>query len=86
MPSKYRPQIVGWFGDLDKGPYSLPLHDDRLIFANDTIVHLFVRNIMNKFFIRVCILLVLYLELVLLLALFGYWLLNMMILQLSLLL
>ena len=35
MPSKYRPQIVGWFGDLDKGPYSVPLHDDRLIFAND---------------------------------------------------
>ncbi|KES12736.1 hypothetical protein GASC598B02_000220, partial [Gilliamella apicola SCGC AB-598-B02] len=28
MPSKYRPQIFGWFGDLDKGPYSLPLHDD----------------------------------------------------------
>ena len=35
MPSKYRPQIVGWFGDLDKGPHSLPLHDDRLIYAND---------------------------------------------------
>ena len=35
MPSKYRPQIVGWFGDLDKDPYSLPLHDDRLIYAND---------------------------------------------------
>ena len=35
MPSKYRPQIFGWFGDLDKGPYSIPLHDDRLIFAND---------------------------------------------------
>ena len=35
MPSKYRPQILGWFGDLDKGPYSLPLHDDRLIYANN---------------------------------------------------
>ena len=35
MPSKYRPQILGWFGDLDKGPHSLPLHDDRLIYAND---------------------------------------------------
>ncbi|MFQ1007586.1 hypothetical protein B6D12_06350 [Gilliamella apicola] len=35
MPSKYRPQIFGWFGDLDKGPYSIPLHDDRLIYAND---------------------------------------------------
>ena len=35
MPSKYRPQILGWFGDLDKGPHSLPLHDRRLIYAND---------------------------------------------------
>ena len=35
MPSKYRPQIFGWFGDLDKGPHSVPLHDRRLIFAND---------------------------------------------------
>ena len=35
MPSKYRPQIVGWFGDLDKGAYSVPLHDRRLIYAND---------------------------------------------------
>ncbi|OCG55058.1 hypothetical protein A9G36_06905 [Gilliamella sp. Choc6-1] len=36
MPSKYRPQIFGWFGDLDKGPYSVPLHDDRLSYANNT--------------------------------------------------
>ncbi|MBI0032254.1 hypothetical protein H3S75_13530, partial [Gilliamella sp. B14384G15] len=35
MPSKYRPQIFGWFGDLDKGPYSLSLHDSRLIYANN---------------------------------------------------
>ena len=35
MPSKYRPQILGWFGDLDKGPYSLSLHDHRLIYANN---------------------------------------------------
>jgi hypothetical protein len=35
MPSKYRPQIFGWFGDLDKGPYSVPLHDRRLSYANN---------------------------------------------------
>ncbi|TEA28101.1 DUF6708 domain-containing protein [Candidatus Schmidhempelia bombi] len=35
MPSKYRPQLFGWIGDLDKGPRSVPLHDDRLIYAND---------------------------------------------------
>ncbi|OCG29661.1 hypothetical protein A9G33_09710 [Gilliamella sp. Choc3-5] len=36
MPSKYRPQIFGWFGDLDKGPRLVPLHDDRLSYANNT--------------------------------------------------
>ncbi|KFA59227.1 hypothetical protein GAPWKB11_1116 [Gilliamella apicola] len=36
MPSKYRPQILGWFGDLDKGPRLVPLHDDRLSYANNT--------------------------------------------------
>ncbi|TEA28102.1 hypothetical protein, partial [Candidatus Schmidhempelia bombi] len=35
MPSKYRPQLFGWIGDLDKGPRSVTLHDDRLIYAND---------------------------------------------------
>jgi hypothetical protein len=35
MPSKYRPQLFGWIDDLDKGPRSVPLHDDRLIYAND---------------------------------------------------
>jgi hypothetical protein len=35
MPSKYRPQLFGWIDDLDKGPRSIPLHDDRLIYAND---------------------------------------------------
>jgi hypothetical protein len=35
MPSKYRPQIFGWFGDLDKGPRLVPLHDDRLSYANN---------------------------------------------------
>jgi hypothetical protein len=36
MPSQYRPQIFGWFGDLDKGPRLVPLHDDRLSYANNT--------------------------------------------------
>ncbi|OCG47460.1 hypothetical protein A9G34_00315 [Gilliamella sp. Choc4-2] len=36
MPSKYRPQILGWFGDLDKGPRLVPLHDRRLSYANNT--------------------------------------------------
>ena len=35
MPSKYRPQIPGWIGDLNKGPTYLMADDDRLLYAND---------------------------------------------------
>ncbi|OTQ56244.1 DUF6708 domain-containing protein, partial [Gilliamella sp. A7] len=35
MPSKYRPQIIGWIDDLDKIAYIWKLHDDRLIYANN---------------------------------------------------
>jgi hypothetical protein len=35
MPSQYQPQIFGWFGDLDKGSRLVPLHDDRLSYANN---------------------------------------------------
>ena len=54
MPSKYRPQILGWFGDLDKGPYSLPLHDDRLIYANDNYCA-FIRQRRNDQIFYTCI-------------------------------
>ena len=35
MASKYRPQIPGCIGDLDKGPTYLMGEDDRLLYAND---------------------------------------------------
>ncbi|OCG32069.1 hypothetical protein A9G33_04495 [Gilliamella sp. Choc3-5] len=35
MPSQYRPQILGWIADLDKGGNSLTDADDRLLYAND---------------------------------------------------
>ncbi|OCG24172.1 hypothetical protein A9G11_04155, partial [Gilliamella sp. wkB108] len=35
MPSKYRPQILGWIGDLDKGTQYITGADDRLLYAND---------------------------------------------------
>ena len=54
MPSKYRPQIVGWFGDLDKGFYSLPLHDDRLIYANDNYCA-FIRKEHNEQIFYTCL-------------------------------
>ncbi|OTP87599.1 hypothetical protein B5S43_13225 [Gilliamella apicola] len=54
MPSKYRPQIFGWFGDLDKGPYSLPLHDRRLIYANDNYCA-FIRQERNDQIFYTCI-------------------------------
>ena len=54
MPSKYRPQILGWFGDLDKGPYSLPLHDRRLIYANDNYCA-FIRKEHNEQIFYTCL-------------------------------
>ncbi|OTP80978.1 DUF6708 domain-containing protein [Gilliamella apicola] len=35
MPSQYRPQILGWIDDLDKGTNYLSGADDRLLYAND---------------------------------------------------
>ena len=35
MPSKYRPQILGWIDDLDKGANYLSGADDRLLYVND---------------------------------------------------
>ena len=35
MPSQYRPQILGWIGDLGKGTNYLSGPDDRLLYAND---------------------------------------------------
>ena len=35
MPSQYRPQILGWIDDLDKGKNYLSGPDDRLLYAND---------------------------------------------------
>ncbi|OCG18836.1 hypothetical protein A9G24_11390 [Gilliamella sp. App6-5] len=54
MPSKYRPQIFGWFGDLDKGPYSVPLHDDRLSYANNNYCA-FIRQDLNDQIFYACL-------------------------------
>ena len=35
MPSQYRPQLLGWIDDLDKGTNYLSGADDRLLYAND---------------------------------------------------
>jgi hypothetical protein len=54
MPSKYRPQIFGWFGDLDKGPRLVPLHDDRLSYANNNYCA-FIRKIPSDQVFYLCI-------------------------------
>ncbi|OCG18839.1 hypothetical protein A9G24_11405 [Gilliamella sp. App6-5] len=54
MPSKYRPQIFGWFGDLDKGPYSVPLHDRRLSYANNNYCA-FIRQDLNDQIFYACL-------------------------------
>ena len=35
MLSQYRPQLLGWIDDLDKGTNHLSGADDRLLYAND---------------------------------------------------
>ena len=35
MLSQYRPQLLGWIDDLDKGTNYLSGADDRLLYAND---------------------------------------------------
>ena len=35
MLSQYRPQLLGWIDDLDKGPKNISGADDRLLYAND---------------------------------------------------
>ncbi|OCG19509.1 hypothetical protein [Gilliamella sp. App4-10] len=54
MPSKYRPQIFGWFGDLDKGPRLVPLHDDRLSYANNNYCA-FIRQIPSDLIFYTCL-------------------------------
>ncbi|OCG22007.1 DUF6708 domain-containing protein [Gilliamella sp. App4-10] len=50
MPSKYRPQIFGWFGDLDKGPRLVPLHDRRLSYANNNYCAFIRQNFSDQVF------------------------------------
>ena len=61
MPSQYRPQLLGWIGDLDKGATNITGADDRLLYANDNYCA-FIRKIKSDqifyFFISiVCIIL-----------------------------
>ncbi|OCG18838.1 hypothetical protein A9G24_11400 [Gilliamella sp. App6-5] len=69
MPSKYRPQIFGWFGDLDKGPYSVPLHDRRLSYANNNYCA-FIRQDHNDQIFYTCLYFVV--VIVLLILLIGF--------------
>jgi hypothetical protein len=69
MPSKYRPQIFGWFGDLDKGPYSVPLHDRRLSYANNNYCA-FIRQDHNDQIFYACLYFVV--VIVLLILLIGF--------------
>jgi hypothetical protein len=77
MPSKYRPQLFGWIGDLDKGPRSVPLHDDRLIYANDNYCA-FRRKIASDQIFNLCIYFICSILLILLLPIiiYGFTLLN----------
>ncbi len=54
MPSKYRPQIFGWFDDLDKiASYKYESHNDRLIYANNNYCA-FIRKTFNAQIFYIC--------------------------------
>ncbi|OCG21130.1 hypothetical protein A9G11_09350 [Gilliamella sp. wkB108] len=57
MPSKYRPQILGWIGDLDKGTQYITGADDRLLYANDNYCA-FIRKIKSDQFFYIFIYLI----------------------------
>ena len=52
MPSKYRPQIIGWFDDLDKiaDTYTWASYNDRLIYANNNYCAFIRKTFNDKFF------------------------------------
>ena len=55
MPSKYRPQIFGWYDDLDKiASYEYESHHDRLIYANNNYCA-FIRKTFNAQIFYTCI-------------------------------
>ncbi len=54
MPSKYRPQIFGWFDDLAKiASYKYESHNDRLIYANNNYCA-FIRKTFNAQIFYIC--------------------------------
>ncbi|WP_392562129.1 hypothetical protein RHO12_01165 [Orbus sturtevantii] len=50
MPSKYRPQLFGWIGDLGKGCNYLSAADERLIYANDNYCAFIRKTLGNQLF------------------------------------
>ena len=54
MPSKYRPQIIDWFDDLDKIADTWASHSDRLIYANNNYCA-FIRKTFNAQIFYTCI-------------------------------
>ena len=55
MPSKYRPQIIGWIDDLDKiASYKYESHNDRLIYANNNYCA-FIRKTFNDQIFYTCL-------------------------------
>ena len=55
MPSKYRPQIFGWYDDLAKiASYKYESHNDRLIYANNNYCA-FIRKTFNDQIFYTCL-------------------------------
>lgn len=71
MPSQYRPQLLGWIGDLDKGTKYITGADDRLLYANDNYCA-FIRKTKSDQIFYLCISLSLSISLIFIIPLVIY--------------
>ena len=61
MPSKYRPQLLGWIGDLEKGKNYLTSPEDRLIYTNDNYCVLKRKKLSDQIFYLFILLILIFL-------------------------
>ena len=77
MPSKYRPQIIGWIDDLDKiASYKYESHNDRLIYANNNYCAFIRKTFSDQIFYTcltfVCIIGMIFSIVIMVMFIFGF--------------
>ena len=76
MPSKYRPQIIGWIDDLDKIADIWELHYDRFIYANNNYCAFIRKTFSDQIFYTcltfVCIIGMIFSIVIMVMFIFGF--------------